>query len=718
MKNKKILLLLTLPLFLVGCQTTPTSSVGGSNPSSPSSDSVSSSTSATSSNSTGTSVNDSIIVPEGYTTIAEAKALIPNKGDEYTQEVTIRARIVEITNATNGHMNIEDDTGEMEVYYSFSEDGQDRFGELEEKPEVGDIVDFVGTLENYNGRFEIKDAKMLGYGEKPHEVSEYTKMSIAEARKASDESLVRIEGTVISIQTNSSGAPVGLFVSDGVDTMYVYDRNVAGQVELNEIVDICGKKEHYVSDSEKSYAETYGYIGSNQMSVCQLVSHTASSEEFDYSNFPESTIKDMIETDFSEDITGQVFKTNAYIVKSEGPDYVNYYINDLSGNWDTYVYSQASGYDFDWLDSYCSTDENPEVYTVYVTAINAKSGASGCNWRFYPMKVVDDDFAFDLETASQFVLDSFVTYQFEDVYYADPAKEVMTSYSQTSYGIENVEISYSSDNESAFYFEEAEGKTIFHTGVTGEANITINVTLDGHASATKTLTLNMYEADDIPSINVKQAIDTAAETEVTVRGVVGPSLVVQPGFYLIDDSGVIAIRLFNETDISKFNIGDEVIIKGTRDLWGNSEYGAAQDTQICVSNATLLANLYGNHEYSTKSFIVDPNYETYTCDYLYNLDYEDRTNTAKVFVIKATISTYKNNYSEQWQIEDDTGYFNLYSSSFSQYNWLEPYKGKECYIEVAPCNWNNKDFLRGCILSVTDVDGNIGKTLNTLNWNN
>ncbi|MBO7170648.1 MAG: hypothetical protein J6W28_05670, partial [Clostridia bacterium] len=57
----------------------------------------------------------------------------------------------------------------------------------------------------------------------------------------------------------------------------------------------------------------------------------------------------------------------------------------------------------------------------------------------------------------------------------------------------------------------------------------------------------------------------------------------------------------------------------------------------------------------------------------------------------------------------------LYCSSGKQYGFLKQFAGQEVTIELAACNWNNKTFWAGCVLSVIAEDG---KVINTLNFDN
>ena len=212
-----------------------------------------------------------------------------------------------------------------------------------------------------------------------------------------------------------------------------------------------------------------------------------------------------------------------------------------------------------------------------------------------------------------------------------------------------------------------------------------------------------FPAEEVPSITVSEAITAAKGTEVTVKGIVGPSLVNQTGFYLIDESGVIAVR--TSADVMKtLAIGNEVIFKGTRTLSKDT------DGQICVDSAELLQNNYGSHSYSTASFITDK-----TVADILALD-GDIAHTTEVYVVTGTIKRVVGGYSTNTYVVDGSNEIILYSNgNTTQYKWLEDCVGQTLTIEIAVCDWNNRGN-KGCVLSITTEDGT--KVVNTLNFSN
>ena len=712
MKNKKILLLLTLPLFLVGCNGT-----GSSNPSSGSSATSEATTSLPdSSSSTSATSEGEPIEPDTYITIAQAKTLIPNDYDETSDKYYITATIKEIEDDFNGHMVIEDETGSLSIYYSHSEDGAYRYGELLVKPEVGEEVTFYGTLKNFKGTYEMEDAYMIGWNyELPEDLTPYTQMSIADARLAEQDELVRVSGEVIAFTYNISLSKTGFMLADNESSIYVYSSAAAKNVEVGETVDLIGQKDFYGASSNAKYG------GSNQIANAGVVSHEESTSPITLPT-QDIAMKELKEKALSEDITGKLFKVKAYITSVtqgvEADRYTNYYINDLSGTESGRVYSQASGSDFKWLDEYVTNvavEEGQEIdynyVTVYVTPLNASvSGFSG-EWRYLPVKVeANADVKMEGEAAATFVYDSFIKDQFVETYVADPNEEMVTSYTNADLVDGEVTIEYASSNTSVATFTTENEVTTMN--IVGQGDTEITVTIDvGGETFTRKINISSIDVDALDTLTTKQAVEAEKESEIMVRGIVGPSTMNQPGFYLFDEQGVIAIRMKDYAYMDSLSIGDEVIIQGTRTLWGNE----TAQRQIVVGNSELLYNLYGEHDYQelAKNYTITDK----TLQELYDMDSTDTDTYTAMNIYQVTCKIeVSGSYGNAKLIDDQGGEFNIYSGNASQTEWLKEFAdGNNYTFEFALVNWNGKNYFRGCILSVTDSHGDI--TYNTYNFN-
>ena len=87
--------------------------------------------------------------------------------------------------------------------------------------------------------------------------------------------------------------------------------------------------------------------------------------------------------------------------------------------------------------------------------------------------------------------------------------------------------------------------------------------------------------------------------------------------------------------------------------------------------------------------------------------------TTTVFVLKATVTVEEAAYYSNIYLTDANGtQLRLYCSSANQYNWLKAFAGQEVTVEVAACNWNDKNYYTGCVLSVVTEDGKVCNELN------
>lgn len=635
-------------------------------------------------------------------TIAEALEIATAAGQNGTEDrYYIAGTVVTVSNASYGEMAVKDETGEIYVYGTYSADGELRFSDLEERPVAGDKVLLHCILSTFNDAPQVKNARLVDFEhvEVVIDPAEYPAATIAQARAAKTGDKVRVSGVVARITYANGKVPSGVILVDGKDSIYVYDNDIAGQVSIGNRIEVAASKTYWVLESEKNNADKFGYKGCNQLENAVLVSNDKGNNTWINDSIPETTVKDLLETPVTEDITTQVYKVNALVKKVVGTGYTNYYFYDIDGETGAYTYTQCNGSDFTWLDKF-----DGKICTVYLTALNAKSESSSCFFRLLPLEVIDEGYTFNTDDAAKYAVEYYGVGQFLPQYTGNPALELVTSVSSELLGFEGVTLSYTSDNESVVYFTTVDGKTVFNCGENGIANVTITAT-HGANTYSETVEITVGENEEFDTVTTKEAMNMEIGEEVFIRGIVGPSAANQPAFYIFDETGMIAVRMASDDDFSTFAIGNEVVIKGTRDMWTkNGTYG-----QICVSNAVVVANYYGNHEYNTDFFIKDKNFE-----YVYNLDENDNTEACNVYVLKGTVQFIGSGYSTQVKFTDGTTTLTVYCSGSGQYNWLKDYVGQEVTVELAPCNWNTKAYYATCILSITTADGT--KVYNTLNF--
>ena len=635
-------------------------------------------------------------IAEGYQviTVEQALAIASVNDTATTERYYIHATVSTITNYNYGEMVIADDTGSIPVYGTYSNDGSLTYPEMTEKAYKGDEVLLSCTLNTHKGTLQVRNARLIAFESVTFDDSDYTTYSIDDARELNAGDKAKVSGVVAQITYADGMVPNGVYLVDNENSIYVFSKDLAGRVAVGNTITVAAEKAWWILDTETANAEKFGYKGCNQLENAWLLANDEQVSTPNYSWVEETTVKAIMDTPVTEDITTTIYKVNALVKKSVDADFINYYIDDLDGVTGSYVYTQCDGNDLAWLETF-----DGKICTVYLSAINAKSTATGCNWRFKAIKVVDEGFEFDKANAPQFAIDYYCADQFADKYTADPALELVTSVSSELLGFENVTLTYASDNTDAIYFENG----VMHTGsVSGTANVTITATLDG-VTATKVIAISYEKAPEIPSITVAEAITTAVGNEITVKGIVGPSVVNQKsGFYLFgEDGSMIAVRLKEAAMVADIEIGQEIVIKGTR----NRKFSETKNEfgQSDIYNAVILQNNYGKHAYSTAKFTES------TIDSLAAVDVT-ADYTTNGYIVSCKVSVGQNAVVLQGVNTSIT----LYASGVSAYSWLSDYaQDQTVTLEIALCNWNAKGY-KACVLAICLEDGT--KILNTTNF--
>ncbi|MBE6976653.1 MAG: hypothetical protein E7439_05605 [Ruminococcaceae bacterium] len=635
-------------------------------------------------------------------TIAQALELCGEPGNITEERYYIRGTIDAITNPTYGAMTISDATGSIYVYGTYSADGEVSYSAMTEKPYKGDEVLLHCILQNYNGNKEIKNARLIEFkrADVSTDIKDYTAMSIADARTAAEGAKVKVSGVVARITYANGKIPSGVMLVDGTNSIYVYDGDLAARVQIGNKITIGGTKTWWILGDEQTHAATFGYKGCCQLDSAVLVENDEKTDNaYDKSWIQESTVKEIMDTPLSTDITTTIFKVTALVKKAPGNGFTNYYINDLDGTTGSYVYTQCNGSDFDWIDAY-----DGKICTVYLTVLNAKSTNSGCVYRFLPIEIIDEGFDVTTVNGAEYAVKYHGAGQFLSSYTGNPALELLTSVDSELLKIKGAKLSYASSDSSVIAIKTSGGKTVMNCLKTGTATITVTGSYNGKTYSQKvtiSVTINNQETK-YPT--VAEAINAQAGSTVTVKGIVGASLVNQTGFYLIDKTGVIAVLTTNDV-LSTLKLGDEVVLECLRvhrQKEGSSNFG-----QSHLEITKVVANNYGNHSYSTESFITGK-----TITELSGLS-TATDNSTNAYIVKGSIKLVEAQYYSNIYVTDGTTDWLLYTNSASQYNWLKAYAGQEITIEIAACDWNCKGY-KGCVLAITLSDGT--KIVNNLNF--
>ena len=522
------------------------------------------------------------------------------------------------------------------------------------------------------------------------------KNTIAQARAMKAGAEVEITGVVAQITYANGKKPSGVMLVDDTGSIYVYDSNIATKVKVGNTITIKGTKAFWILDTETNNAAKFGYKGCNQIDSATLISNDGKVSAFSTKGITSTTVKEIMDTPVTEDITSKIFKVTALVKKAPGNGFVNYYINDLDGATGTYVYTQCNGSDFSWLDKF-----DGKICTVYVTALNAKSSSSGCIWRFLPIEVKDEGFDVKSVNIAEHVVKYYGLPQFLTTYTGDPAMDLLSTVSGELLNYKDAKLTYSSSDEKV----ATVSGNVLHCLSTGKVTISITGSYGGKTYTGK-ITLNVtvsQQTEQFPT--VAEAIAAKVGDAVTVKGIVGPSLVNKTGFYLIDKTGVIAVETTSAV-METIEIGHEVVLEAKRGInTKDKDYG-----QTCLKEATVKVNYFGKNAYPTDAFKGEMNLKEFyalpvTTDY-----------TTHVYTITATVEVNSSAYYSNIKLTDDGTSVNLYCSSAAQYQWLQAYAGQEITMEIAPCNWNSKSYYTGCVLAVINEDGS--KVYNTLNFDN
>ncbi len=647
--------------------------------------------------------------------IADAIKLAQEAGDAPSAETyTISGTVKQVINPTYGEMIVEDESGELYIYGSMAPDGT-YYDQMTEKPKKGDKITLTGVLMTYDGEPQMgaRDQKAIIAAWEHIEVEVntdgYTAATVLEARNAAKDAKVKVSGVVAAITYANGQIPCGFILIDNTASIYVYG-DIAMDVSVGNKVEVVATKTYWILGTEQNNAALYGYQGACQLENAAIVSNDNGKSDFDTAGIPESTVKKILDTGFDKNITTQVYKVTALVQKKPGNGFTNYYFYDLDGTTGSYTYTQCNGSDFAWLDAY-----DGKICTVYLTALNAKSTPAECFYRLLPVAVEEiKNFSYAADKVPQFAIDYSILGLFKSSYGADPALKLPTSCSYSLIGAEGVKISYTSSNTAVGKITANNDGAVLNLLKTGSVEITITATYKNHTATAKVKISCEISSTQITTPTVAEIIAKEDGTKVQIKGVVISSLVNRDGFYIGDETGIIAVLTSGDV-LSQIKPGDMVVMEGYK------VHFKKDTTTSCIgqcaivgslektSDSKLIANYYGDHDYATGFAITSK-----TIDELYALD-PMVDYTTNLYKLKAKVIIEGNQYYTNILLQDENGTnkLRLYCSNASQYSWLSAYEGQVVELELMLCNWNDKNYYTGCVISAT-VDG--VKTLNELNF--
>ena len=642
-----------------------------------------------------------------YLTVTEAYQKAVEAGESGTTDRHyVYGTVKNITNSVYGEMYITDGTTDLHVYGVYSSDGELKYSEMEEKPYSGDEVYLHAILKTYKGTPELGSSHLVKFVSHQSEIdlNDYTEVTIDNARKAEVDSKVIVNGVVSCITYANGMKPNGIYLVDETGSIYIYSVEVAGRVKIGDKVKIAGTKTLYILDSEKDNAAIFGYTGSIQLQDAIFVSKESENNEFNKSWIETSTVKKMISTPMSENITTNIYKVKAIINRVPGSGFVNYYIDDLDNKTGSYCYSLCNGGDFSYLNEF-----DGKICDVYLSALNCKATKSGTVYRFVPILVeVDEDFTMTDEEICDFALEYFVRPQFRAEYDSNPELDLITSANSELLKFSGVEITYESQNNLVSFDERGPEDLVMNLEKgSGDIKITVSAKYKGK-SASLDIEFKLNDKDVPTTLTISEAIAAQDGTTVTVRGIVMSGCVNQTAFYLNDGTGVIAVRTDSAT-IKNIGLGNDIIITGNK--CHVLKEGSSMVGQVCIDNATLDLNLLGNHEYDTSTFITDKTFAD-----LLELIQKDEDLTTNVYVVKCYLKKVESQYYTNFYLTDETKTKDiyLYAGSGSQYSIYNEFLGDtELTVTLMLVNWNSKMPYRACIISASNGEKEI---LNNYNF--
>jgi len=229
-------------------------------------------------------------------TVAQALELC---GDQPSDAPTaeryyIKATITEMLNASYGEMTISDETGSIYVYGTYSADGSLKFNQMEDTPEKGDEIIIYGTLQNYNGKKEVQNARLIEFTkaekpvvDKPADGSEITiaqalEICAAQGDTATAERYI-IKATVSSITNAQYGE---MIIKDVTGEIKVY-----GTYSADGSIGYAAMEEKpYKGDSVVLSCTLHSFKGTPEVQNARLISFEKNEEVVDETQYTDMTV--------------------------------------------------------------------------------------------------------------------------------------------------------------------------------------------------------------------------------------------------------------------------------------------------------------------------------------------------------------------------------------------------------------------------------------------
>lgn len=209
--------------------------------------------------------------------------------------------------------------------------------------------------------------------------------SISEARTKEVGETVTIQAIVARLTYKSSLTKQGMFLVDETGTLFVYNdsatqANLASVQEGNKVV-VTGTIAHYIKDD--TIATTINYTGNLQLSNVTVDNLDTNIYDIPTAPIINGSVEDILATPVTTNISSNIYKMTVVVSKVSTQYYTNYYLNSTTSSSQILLYSQNSGHDYEWLDSYLGSQI--QMY-VGIQELNLK--ATGSAWRVCAVAII------------------------------------------------------------------------------------------------------------------------------------------------------------------------------------------------------------------------------------------------------------------------------------------------------------------------------------------
>ena len=563
--------------------------------------------------------------------------------------------------------------------------------------QMEDQVVTVGVKFEFNGA--------TGYKEYEFIVPAKSYDTLSEVKNYEEGQEVFVKGIVaFVVYGTTKNIPVGFYLYDNTDAIYVYSNEFAKVVEAYDEVVIKGYFTKYIDESSISSAAYAGYTGARQVvaNTCEVVSKA---NELPTNFIEETSIADLCKIPVSENITSNVYKVVARINRSQGNGFVNYYFNDLNGVDSYYAYTTANGADLEWLNEF-----DGDVRECIIAVQNCKLSASGNFWRIVPLQILGEVEVSD-ETYVEYALDRLVT-QFSKEYTAECSFDLVN----TDELLAGSKVSYASVSEGVTLTKGADCYNIALSFGEDRVSMSVVVTVEYNGiTSSREVTFECQSMKPaIETITIEEARHAAKGERVTIEGYVVGFLYLKgattpAGFELIDETSSIAVFISTavdaQTDITKIKKGEYVIVEGDGDLYQPRE-DYNHTGSIRLNNAEVLYQDWIEHEInadwieemSMKDLVQNPS----------DNNISNKVYKTVMYVEKST-GSYVNYYVHD--LNDPSISMIVYSQNSNatgpgEYAWLSEYAGKcvEAYVTLRIGAKSNGAFIwKAGVLEVLNV---------------